>query len=128
VLLSSGFTVSRGHEDTILGRSIDAIEMHEATLSLGAAFSLFQSEEYVASAFDFCDSVYAAAFFLTTGFHGSHVSIGSFLMLACYFISSFDLHEKTTKRHLGLEFSIAYWHFVDLIWLLVFSLMYVWGS
>jgi len=96
------------------------------TVCLGFFFLLLQLLEYSLAPFTIADSSFGSCFFIATGFHGLHVLVGCvFLCVALYRLSSFHF---TNQRHLGLEFAIWYWHFVDVIWLLLFLIIYCWGS
>ena len=64
---------------------------------------------------------------MATGFHGFHVMIGTIFLLVCYFRARKG--QFSTKAHLGFEFAAWYWHFVvDVVWLFLFSFVYIWGS
>jgi len=96
------------------------------TISLGFVFLILQLLEYSLAPFTIADSSYGSCFFIATGFHGLHVLIGClFLSVALYRLCSFHF---TSQRHLGLDFAIWYWHFVDVVWLLLFLIIYIWGS
>jgi cytochrome c oxidase subunit 3 len=60
-----------------------------------------------------------------TGFHGFHVVVGTIFLVVCYYRMKWG--HFTRNRHLGLECAILYWHFVDVIWLIVYALVYFWG-
>lgn len=94
------------------------------SIFLGFIFFLVQLSEYSNSFFAFSDRVYGRIFFLTTGFHGLHVLFGlSFLLFNLFrkFLKTFNFY-----HHMGFEFSILYWHFVDVIWLFLFFFVYWW--
>ena len=96
------------------------------TIALGTLFIIIQLLEYLEAPFTISSSVYGRVFFLTTGFHGFHVFVGTlFLTVALMRIKKFHF---TPKQHLGLEFAAWYWHFVDVIWLLLYLRIYHWGS
>jgi cytochrome c oxidase subunit 3 len=63
---------------------------------------------------------------MLTGFHGLHVFIGSVMILVC--ISRVIFNSFSTNHHLGLEFTVWYWHFVDVVWIFLFIFVYIWGS
>ena len=63
---------------------------------------------------------------MATGFHGAHVLIGTIFLIVCLFRA--NLGQFTPQQHLGFEFAAWYWHFVDVVWLFLFSCIYVWGS
>lgn len=122
LLLSSGFTVTIAH-NSIYNRkkSITLISLL-VTIILGSIFVGLQAFEYYNSNFTVSDSVYGSVFFLTTGLHGLHVIVGV-LFLIVSFIRLFR-DNYTIDHHLGFEFSILYFHQVDLIWIFVFFFYY----
>nr|NP_803499.1 cytochrome c oxidase subunit 3 [Harpochytrium sp. JEL105]AAO64944.1 cytochrome c oxidase subunit 3 [Harpochytrium sp. JEL105] len=125
-LLSSGATCTLAHNALINGNKDMALSGMIFTVILGGAFVLLQVNEYYVSEFSLADSVFGSVFYMTTGLHGTHVIIGvTFLtiMLIRMFRDQF-----TTHHHLGLEFSLWYWHMVDVVWLFVFLSYYWWGS
>jgi len=126
VLLSSGATVTWSHAALKAGATSSSFAALGVTVSLGAFFTLLQGFEYHISSFCISDRAYGSCFYLATGFHGLHVLIGSiFLLIRLWRLCS--LH-YTPVRHLGFEFACWYWHFVDVIWILLFLIIYVWGA
>ena len=89
-------------------------------------FTCVQAYEYAHAAFHYSGNIYGATFFMATGFHGAHVLIGTIFLIVCLFRSYAG--QFTPKQHLGFEFAAWYWHFVDVVWLFLFSCIYVWGS
>jgi cytochrome c oxidase subunit 3 len=85
-----------------------------------------QAYEYHHAHFKLHDGVYAANFYLATGFHGLHVIIGAIFLTICYFRAKKGDFRKG-NGHLGFEFAAWYWHFVDVVWLFLFAFVYVWG-
>ena len=82
--------------------------------------------EYAEAPFTIADSVYGSTFFLTTGFHGFHVLIGTIFLLVC--LVRLYNQEFTREHHVGFESAIWYWHFVDVVWLFLFVVVYWWGG
>ncbi len=97
-----------------------------ATIVFGFWFIFTQWIEFQSLSFNISDSVYGSSFFILTGFHGLHVFIGLILLI----VSLYRLLQNhfSRGRYLGLEFSIWYWHFVDVVWLFLFICVYWWGS
>lgn len=125
ILLTSGATITVSHNKMISGDRSMTILYLILTILLAAIFVSCQYLEYNVAQFTIADSVYGSTFFLTTGFHGFHVIIGAlFLLVSLNRIVDYQL---TKHHHLGFEAAILYWHFVDLIWLFVFTLIYWWG-
>lgn len=83
-------------------------------------------KEYYLGEYTFSDSVFGSVFYLTTGLHGVHVIVGVIFLFVTFIRLLFD--QITIEHHLGLEFSIFYWHLVDLVWFFVFVSFYWWGS
>jgi len=126
VLLSSGATVTWSHAALKSGSYSTSLVALSSTVLLGAFFTLLQGLEYHLSSFCISDGAYGSCFYLATGFHGLHVIIGTlFLTIRIWRIGAFHY---SPSRHLGFEFSCWYWHFVDVVWILLFMIIYIWGS
>ena len=126
ILLSSGATVTWAHHGIISANRKEAIISLFITIGLGLLFTILQAWEYYGASFTISDSVYGSTFFVTTGLHGAHVLIGSSFLIVCWFRLWF--YQFTTSHHFGFEAAAWYWHFVDVVWLFLFTFMYWWGS
>jgi len=126
VLLLSGTTVTWAHHALLENDRRGLVWGLVCTVLLGALFSAVQIFEYSEAAFSFSGNIYAATFFMATGFHGFHVFIGTVFLLVCLIRALRG--QFTPKQHLGFEFAAWYWHFVDVVWLFLFASIYVWGS
>ena len=126
ILLSSGVTITWAHKAILDNRRSDVIYGTLATISYGLLFSFIQYYEYVEAPFNINDGIYGSLFFLLTGFHGFHVAVGSIFLVICL-IRQIHYH-FTALQHIGFECAIYYWHFVDVVWLFLFILVYIWGS
>lgn len=126
ILLSSGITVTYSHHSLIQGNRNGALYGLLYTVILAIIFTLFQYVEYAVSSFTISDGVFGSCFFFGTGFHGLHVIIGT-AFIAVGFWRLFAYH-LTENHHLGLESSILYWHFVDVVWIFLYISVYYWGS
>src|SRR5271163_2249586 len=126
ILLTSGTTVTWAHHALLTGDRRGLKAGLALTILLGVLFTSVQAYEYFNAPFAFKGSIYGATFFMATGFHGFHVIIGTIFLIVCL-LRAFA-GQFTPKRHLGFEFAAWYWHFVDVVWLFLFSCIYVWGS
>ena len=126
ILLTSGTTVTWAHHALINGDRESFKKGLWATIALGALFTCVQAYEYSHAAFGFKNHIYGATFFMATGFHGFHVLVGTVFLTICL-VRAYRGH-FTPKQHLGFEFAAWYWHFVDVVWLFLFFVIYVWGS
>jgi cytochrome c oxidase subunit 3 len=93
---------------------------------LGAIFTVLQGYEYGHAGFGFAGNIYGANFFMATGFHGTHVIIGTIFLFVCFL--RVRAGHFSPERHVGFEAAAWYWHFVDVVWLFLFAAVYVWGS
>ena len=126
ILLSSGITVTYAHHSLIQGKRSGALYGLVATVLLAAIFTGFQGVEYAVSSFTISDGAFGSCFYFGTGFHGLHVMIGTaFIAVGLWRVLAYH---STENHHLGLESSILYWHFVDVVWLFLFISIYYWGS
>ena len=93
------------------------------TILLGTAFLLTQAIEYAHVGFNTGDGAFASTFFGLTGLHGAHVFIGlSLLTFAA--VRAFRGH-YSPEQHLGVEIPGIYWHFVDVMWIVVYTVVYL---
>nr|AIW06232.1 cytochrome c oxidase subunit III [Opiliones sp. MT-2014] len=126
ILLSSGISITWAHHSLLHNQYHQAKTALSITLSLGVYFTILQAWEYIEAPFSIADSIYGTTFFVSTGFHGLHVIIGS-TMLLISLLRHTSLH-FSNNHHFGFEASAWYWHFVDVVWLLLYSMIYWWGS
>jgi len=126
LLITSGFSVTWAHKSLAAGLVSEAIDGLVVTLIIGSIFVLFQAFEYYESSFNISDNVYSSTFFMLTGLHGMHVIVG----VTFLFISLFRLllNHYLINHYLGFVLAIWYWHFVDIIWIILFLIVYVWGT
>jgi cytochrome c oxidase subunit 3 len=126
ILLTSGTTVTWAHHSLLHNDRKGLIWGLVLTVCLGAIFTSVQAYEYAHAAFSFGGNIYGSTFFMATGFHGFHVIIGTIFLLVCLFRALQG--DFTPKQHFGFEAAAWYWHFVDVVWLLLFFCIYVWGG
>ncbi len=97
------------------------------TILMGAVFLGGQVVEYSGLFGDFGftpqKSIFGSAFFTLTGFHGLHVTVGAIFLLICLIRSMRG--DFTAKKHFAVQAAEMYWHFVDIVWVIVFSLIYL---
>jgi heme/copper-type cytochrome/quinol oxidase subunit 3 len=95
-----------------------------ATISMGLLFTFLQLYEYIFSLFNITDSAFGSIFYLTTGFHGAHVIVGTIFLIVG--LLRLLKTEVNLDHHVGLEAAIYYWHFVDVVWLFLYYFLYIW--
>ena len=100
-----------------------------ATTIMGMAFLAFQVFEFR----DFAQhgltprtNLFGTTFFTLTGFHGAHVTIGVIWLLSLLF-NSYRPGQVTAERHLDVDLAALYWHFVDIVWIVIFTVVYLFG-
>ena len=126
LLIVSGLSITWAHRSVALGSFSESITSFLATIALGTIFITLQMVEYYEAAFDISDSVYSSTFFMLTGLHGLHVIVGVSFILFC-FLRLLKNH-FTMAHYLGLVMAIWYWHFVDVVWIILFIFVYCWGN
>lgn len=126
VLLSSGISVTWAHHRLMEGNYNQILLSLGLTVILGFYFTLLQGFEYFEASFSIADSIYGSTFFIATGFHGLHVIIGTTFLLVCLIRLLFN--HFSSHHHFGFEAAAWYWHFVDVVWLFLYSFIYWWGS
>jgi cytochrome c oxidase subunit 3 len=122
LLLTSGATVTWAHWGLKKNNRTQLIVGLFLTVALGATFLALQMHEYHEAAFSLSTGVYGATFFMLTGFHGFHVTIGTIMLIVILFRSIVG-HFKP-EHHFAFEAVSWYWHFVDVVWLLLFIFVY----
>ena len=99
------------------------------TIALGVLFMFGQASEYydlITSGVNVSRNLFATTFFTLTGFHGLHVTIGLVALCITFGLAAKGkLHEHTMDGFGAVEW---YWHFVDVVWVIVFSVVYLWGA
>ncbi|MBV8456064.1 MAG: cytochrome c oxidase subunit 3 [Acetobacteraceae bacterium] len=127
ILLLSGCTITWAHHSLIENDHKGLLTGLGLTILLGVAFTATQLWEYTHSPFKFYGGgVYPSVFFLATGFHGFHVIVGTSFLIVCWFRAR--VGQFTPQRHFGFEAAAWYWHFVDVVWLFLFTCIYWWGA
>lgn len=126
ILLTSGATVTWAHWALKLNKRRQLLIGLACTVLLGMLFLGLQSyeyhEAYTEMKLTLAAGIYGTTFFMLTGFHGLHVTIGT-IMLIVIFLRSLYGH-FTPERHFAFEAVAWYWHFVDVVWLFLFIFVY----
>jgi cytochrome c oxidase subunit 3 len=122
VLLSSGVSVTFAHRSIRGGFRNLFLNGLGFTVFLGIFFTGLQGIEYWSANFLIIDSIYGSLFYLCTGFHGFHVIVGSIFLAVCFLRQMF--YHFALDHHLGFEFAAWYWHFVDIVWLFLYGMVY----
>nr|AQQ72795.1 cytochrome c oxidase subunit 3 [Microthoracius praelongiceps] len=126
ILLSSGISITWSHHSLMENNKPQTILGLFITMILGAMFLTIQIVEYYNSSFSISDSVFGSVFFVSTGFHGIHVMVGLiFISTSIYLIYK---NKMTSVNHQLFEMSAWYWHFVDVVWMFLFIILYWWGG
>ena len=126
ILLLSGCTVTWAHHAILEGKQAESVKALAITVALGLLFTFFQGYEYYHATFHFKGGIYPSAFYMATGFHGFHVIVGSIFLIVCLFRAKAG--HFTPDKHFGFEAAAWYWHFVDVVWLFLFTAIYWWGN
>lgn len=126
LLLTSGVTLTIAHHALLANNRARCIAFMWMTVLLGLIFLFVQGYEYMHAYRDLnlklSSGVYGSTFFMLTGFHGFHVLVG---MLMLFFITLRLMKGHfTPQRHFGFEGAAWYWHFVDVVWLGLYILVY----
>jgi cytochrome c oxidase subunit 3 len=123
ILVTSSFTmhwalqsIKRGNRPAFLAGMV-------LTFLMGLAFLLTQVVEYLNVGFNTGDGAFASVFFGLTGLHGAHVAVG-LTLLGMVIIRGFRGHFSPEHHH-GVELPGIYWHFVDVMWIVVYSVVYL---
>lgn len=127
ILLTSGSTITLAHWMLKIGNRFWLNFWMAATVALGCLFLYFQAVEYVHAYHELNltlgSGVYGSTFFMLTGFHGLHVTLGTLMLLIILFRCMAG--HFTKDNHFAFEAVAWYWHFVDVVWLGLFVFVYV---
>ena len=126
LLLVSGCTITASHYFLEANKLYLANCYLILTIVLGSLFMCCQAFEYLEASFNISDSIYGSVFYMLTGLHGSHVLNGVIFLIICLF--RLILLHFTPTHYLGYKCAIWYWHFVDVVWIFVYSFIYIWGG
>jgi cytochrome c oxidase subunit 3 len=126
LLLSSGVTLTIAHHALIENHRGRTIAFMWITVLLGIVFLFVQGYEYMHAYSDLnlklTSGVYGSTFYMLTGFHGFHVFVGMLMLL--FITLRLQKGHFTPGKHFGFEGAAWYWHFVDVVWLGLYILVY----
>jgi cytochrome c oxidase subunit 3 len=126
LLLSSGVTLTIAHHALVAGHRAKTSWFLFVTILLGACFMGLQAHEYIDAYsvlnLKLTSGIYGSTFFLLTGFHGFHVTMGA-IMLSVVLYRHIKGH-FTPTHHFAFEGAAWYWHFVDVVWLGLYVVVY----
>ena len=126
LLLTSGVTLTIAHHALQLGERSKTIKFMWMTVLLGVIFLFVQGYEYAHAWSDMnlklSSGVYGSTFYMLTGFHGFHVFVGMLMLL--FVTLRLQKGHFTAEKHFGFEGAAWYWHFVDVVWLGLYILVY----
>lgn len=124
ILISSSFVIHRG-DTAIKANDVKGMRLWFAiTGIMGAIFLLGQVYEYAHLQFGLQTNVYASAFYVLTGFHGLHVFVG-LILISTVLLRSLKRNHYDEHHHFGVQATELYWHFVDVVWIILFGLLYI---
>ena len=127
LLMASSITLTVAHHALIAGKRAKTFGWLIATVVLGAIFLYYQASEYIEAYHELNltlnSGIYGSTFFMLTGFHGMHVTLGA-IMLTVITFRMIKGHFKP-ESHFGFEAVAWYWHFVDVVWLGLFIFVYI---
>ncbi|WP_427913746.1 cytochrome c oxidase subunit 3 [Ramlibacter sp. MMS24-I3-19] len=126
LLLSSGATLTVAHHALRAGHRAQTILFMWITVLLGLTFVFVQGYEYFHAYHELnlklSSGAYGSTFFMLTGFHGFHVIVGMLMLL--FITLRLMAGHFTPEKHFGFEGAAWYWHFVDVVWLGLYTLVY----
>jgi cytochrome c oxidase subunit 3 len=130
LLVASSFTVTLAHHAINNGERKKIVGWLMVTIALGLAFLVCQGVEYYEAyahyGLTLSSGIFGSTFFMLTGFHGAHVTIGTIMLIVMLGRAMKGHFTKTDC--FGFEAAAWYWHFVDVVWLLLFILVYILGT
>lgn len=124
ILIASSFVIHKG-DTAVKKNDMNGLRIwFSATIVMGTIFLLGQLYEYSNLEFGLKTNLFASTFYVLTGFHGLHVFIGLLLMLSVLWRARKAEH-YSSEHHFGVEATEIYWHFVDVVWIILFGMLYL---
>jgi cytochrome c oxidase subunit 3 len=123
LLVASSGTMQLGVRSARSGNRARILRWLGLTLLLGGIFIVIQGYEFATNGFGLGSGVFGSTFYILTGFHGAHVLVG--LAFIAIVANRARLGLVSAEHHTAVEGTSYYWHFVDVVWLFLFSTLYV---
>jgi cytochrome c oxidase subunit III len=124
ILISSSFVMHKGQEE-IRKNNLSGMQLwFGITAAMGIVFLAGQLYEYFNLEMGLTTNLFASCFYVLTGFHGLHVTFGLLLILSVLWRSREKGH-YSSESFFGVEAAELYWHFVDVVWIILFILVYL---
>lgn len=124
ILLTRGITLTLHHYQIIIQKK--DYKFIILTIILGIYFIIIQTIEFIENKFCIRDRVLGSTFYVLTSFHGLHVVIGTILLT--YHLLRLLRYNVVNIKRIVIESSIIYWHFVDVVWLILYIFLYFWPN
>lgn len=124
ILLSSGATVTWAHWGLIKNNRKQLTLGLVFTILLGICFIALQVHEYMSADFTLKTGIYGTTFYMLTGFHGTHVTLGVIMLIVILLRVLAGHFTPQPQEHFAFAAVSWYWHFVDVVWLLLFVFVY----
>ena len=124
ILIASSFTFHRASKELMRGCMGACRGWLLLTAVMGLSFLGGQMVEYFELPFGLTDNLFASTFYALTGFHGLHVTLGALMILIVWFQAR-EPGRFNPSDHFGIAAAELYWHFVDVIWVVLFGLLYL---
>jgi cytochrome c oxidase subunit 3 len=125
ILVTSSFTMHWALQSVKRDNRSGLIGGLTLTFLLGLTFLLIQAREFTRLGFAPSENAFASTFYGLTGLHGAHVFVGLNLLLFALIRSVRGHYGPQAEKHLGVELPGIYWHFVDVMWIVVYTTVYV---
>jgi cytochrome c oxidase subunit 3 len=126
ILVTSSFTMQYAVMQIQRGNRTGLINWLIVSIVLGVVFLTMQLYDYSQLPFRADDTIYGTTFYTLTGFHGLHVTGGVVFMLLILMRAMGG--QFSARSHEGVEACSLYWHFVDVVWIILFATLYIFGG
>jgi cytochrome c oxidase subunit III len=123
LLLASSVVAWWGERGVLTGVRSRALVGFGLAFLMGWAFAIVQGFEWYLKPFHLGTSSYSSLYFVTTGFHMAHVAVGVLVLAAIFLWTALDYFSP--RRRLSVSAGVLYWHFVDIVWLFLFTTFYI---